>query len=264
VMVNKEMMTNFAIELAFNGFIVANLDWSGHGQSTGALTNLTRDLESVLDDIPIRTPYANMSQLALLGFSMGGGPTYEYAINNTDVKAWVGVGTWADGRISNTSNPNNVLLIIGSLDEAVTFDDVAPSFVNLTGLSLDNIEPNVLYGNINDGSARKIQLVQGVDHLITPWSRDFVISSRNWIYETFYGSKPANFMVYDVRQVYAWMGLAGTIGLVFISAYILADKFNLLKKENTDKTMEEINDNLDDLEFHCKRILDIIFNGRAN
>ncbi|MBD3229658.1 MAG: hypothetical protein GF329_15865 [Candidatus Lokiarchaeota archaeon] len=249
VMVNKEMMTNFAIELAYNGFIVANLDWSGHGQSTGALSNLSMDLEAVLLDISSNAPNANISQLGLMGYSMGGGPTYNYAVNNSNVKAWVGIGTWADGSISNISNPNNVLLIIGSLDEAVSFTDLKPSMANLTGLNSENIEKNTLYGNISNGTARRIQEIPFIDHLFSPWSRDFVMYSRDWIYETFNGVKPSNsILAYDIRQVFVWLGLIGIVGLIFTSSIFLK---NILKinKNNQSSEKEEL-DNLNIFENH--------------
>lgn len=244
VMVNKEMMTNFAIELAYNGFIVANLDWSGHGQSTGALSNLSCDLEAVLLDLPSNAPYANMSELGLMGYSMGGGPTYKYAVNNSDVKAWVGVGTWADGSISNTSNPSNVLLIIGSLDEAVSFSDLKPSMANLTGLSAESIEKNTLYGNISNGTARKVQEIPGIDHLFSPWSRDFVEYSRNWMCETFYGVKPETTLAYDVRQIFVWLGLIGIIGLIFSSSYSLAVLLKINKNDDDSENKELIDSDI--------------------
>ena len=113
VMVNKEMMTNYAIELASRNFIVANIDWRGHGQSTGNLDTslLDLDLEAVISKIPLLVPSANMSELGLIGYSMGGGPTFRYAANHPEVKAWIGVGTNADGDISTETNPNNLLLI---------------------------------------------------------------------------------------------------------------------------------------------------------
>jgi dienelactone hydrolase len=248
VMVDKEMMTNFALELAYNGFIVANLDWSGHGQSTGPLSNLTRDLEVVLSDIPKNAPLANMSELALMGYSMGGGPTYEYAVNNSKVKAWVGVGTWADGSVSNSTNPKNVLLIIGALDEAVKVGDLKAPMANLTGLSAENINKNTLYGNISDGTARKIQEVPFVDHLFSPWSRDFVVSSRDWICETFYGNTPNSMLVYDIRQVFVWLGLIGMIGLVFTSSYVLIKVLKIDKEDNNSAESEVIDINI--LENH--------------
>ncbi|NVM55279.1 MAG: alpha/beta fold hydrolase [Candidatus Helarchaeota archaeon] len=235
VIVNKEMMTTFAIELAYNGFIVANIDWSGHGQSQGPLANLTRDLEVIIAKVSdLLGSLANMSAIALLGYSMGGGPTYQYAVNNSNVKAWVGVGTWADGDISNTTNPRNVLLIVGALDEAISPDQLKNPMVNLTGLSINEIEFETQYGYIHNGTARKIHVVPWADHLITPWHRDFVIPATEWI-TTSFGGAIAPFsqdsVAFDIRNAFAWIGFFSLIGLTFTSATILAKKFQL-KKEN--------------------------------
>ncbi len=233
VIVNKEMMTNFAIELASAGLIVANLDWSGHGQSTAPWGNLSADLEAVIATINDLTDHANMSALALLGYSMGGFGTYPYAVNNSNVKAWVGVGTMADGDISNTTNPRNVLLIIGSLDEGFSPEQTKAAMVNLTGLpSVDDIEFDRLYGNISNGTARKVHFVLGADHLITPWHREFVITATEWILSSFGMEKARGPSPYDVRNIFAWVGFFGLMGLTFISAELLADKFNVRKDSN--------------------------------
>ncbi|NVM30109.1 MAG: alpha/beta hydrolase [Candidatus Helarchaeota archaeon] len=235
IIVNKEMMTNFAIELANYGFIVANLDWSGHGQSTSPFGNLTEDLEAVISQIPLLQPLANMSAMGLLGYSLGGFGTYPYAINNSNVKAWVGVGTRANGDISNTTNPRNVLMIIGSLDEALSPEDAKVPMVNLiNATSVDEVEFEREYGNISIGTARKIHVVPGADHLITPWHRDFVVPAVNWTLRSFGMSLPTTF-AFDVRTVFVWVGFFGLVGLTFCLAVILADKFDIRKKPDSTK-----------------------------
>lgn len=238
VIVNKEMMTNFAIELANYGFIVANLDWSGHGQSTGPLSNLSRDLEAVIAAIPSLVDYENMSALALLGYSLGGFATYPYAVDNPNVKAWVGVGTRADGDISNTTNPRNVLMIVGSLDEALSPEDAKVPMVNLiNATSVDEVEFEREYGDIDLGTARKIHVVPGADHLITPWHRDFVVPTVNWTMRSFGMSLSANpSFAFDVRTVFVWIGFFGLVGLTFCLAVILADKLDIRKNPDSKKT----------------------------
>ncbi len=234
VIVNKEMMTTFAIELASAGVIVANLDWNGHGQSTGELQNLSDDLEAVIAAIPTIQPLANMSAMALLGYSMGGFGTYPYAINNSNVKAWVGVGTLVDGDVSNTTNPRNILLIIGSLDESFSPEETKTEFVNLTGESAENIEFEHLYGDMGNGTARKIHIVPGADHLITPWHRDFVVPATEWILTSFnwpQTASPSN--AFDVRNVLAWVGFLSLVALVFVVGDILADTFKVRKDEDS-------------------------------
>ncbi|MHA1360450.1 MAG: alpha/beta fold hydrolase [Candidatus Helarchaeota archaeon] len=247
IIVNKEMMTNFAIELANRGFIVANLDWSGHGQSSGYWSNLTADLEAVIAAVPGVQPLANMSALALMGYSMGGFSTYPYSVNNTNIKAWVGVGTLADGVISNTTTPSNVLMVVGSLDEAIPLYDAKVAMVNLTGLpSVNDVEVNTLYGSIDNGTARMLHVAPGVDHLITPWSEEVVRVSVDWITLSFGQSLPTAPNVYHLRNLFAWIGFMSTVGLVFTTAAILADKMNLKKSSDetptTDKTQDAMKD----------------------
>ncbi len=239
IIVNKEMMTNFAIELAHRGFIVASLDWSGHGQSTGYLSNLTADLEAVIAKIPTLQPLANMSALALLGYSMGGFATYPYAVNKTNIKAWVGVGTLASGDISNTTTPRNVLMVIGKLEEAISLNDAKIAMVNLTEVpSVDDVELNTLYGNIENGTARMLYVVPWVEHLTTPWSEEVVRISVDWITLSFGKPLPTTPNAFYLRNFFAWAGFIGMVGLVFTIAKILADKLDL--KKNTEGTSADI------------------------
>lgn len=235
IIVNKEMMTSFAMELANAGLIVANLDWNGHGQSTGELGNLADDLEAVIAAIPLLQPLANMSAIALLGYSMGGFGTYPYAVNHSNVLAWVGVGTLPDGAISNTTNPQNVFVIVGSLDEAITPNLIKADMVNLTGVSsADEFEFETLYGSMNNGTARKVHIVPGADHLVTPWHRDFVVPATLWITESLgIPQSPSSSWVFDLRSAFAWIGFLSLVGVLFVSAEILSDKFKVRKDTNS-------------------------------
>lgn len=226
IMVNKEMMTNFATELVDQGYIVASLDWRGHGQSTGNLSRegLYLDLEAVVTDIPAHAP-ADMERIALLGYSMGGFPTYQYAVNHSTVKAWVGVGTVADGSISDKTNPKNVLMVIAKYDEAFSPERAKESMVALTGVELDEIEFEKVYGSINNGTARRIHVVPKADHLTTPWNSDVVMTATSWIGETFEGSPPhISVMVFHKRAVLLFTGFTGLVGLLCVLSFVGAEK----------------------------------------
>ncbi len=241
IIVNKEMMTNFAVELAARGYIVASLDWRGHGLSTGSLdiAKLPLDLEAVIANIPLQAPYADMSTLALSGYSMGGWPTFEYArAHNDTVKAWVGIATFGDATFANLTNPNNALIVVGTLDEGFSATQVKACMVNLTtAVSVNDFKINTLYGNMTNGTARKLQMVPGVDHLMAPWTRDFVVASANWISESFGDTTTSAFSLYvfDVRIILLVIGFSGTCGLVAITGFILANKLRIRKEEGEDK-----------------------------
>ena len=241
IIVNKEMLTNFAMELVYRGYIVASLDWRGHGFSTGELdrTKLPLDLEAVIADIPLRATHANMSALALAGYSMGGWPTYQYALDHNDtVKAWVGIATSGNETHSNQTNPTNVLFVVGDLDEAFSLDVLKTDMVNLTGVpSASAVQINTLYGNMTNGTGRMLRVIPGVDHLMAPWTRDFVFHATNWIAESFGGvtTTALILMAFDVRMVFFVIGIMGLFGMIFVSALILADKLRI-RKEPKDKS----------------------------
>ena len=215
VNVNKEMMSNFAVEFASRGYIVANLDWRGHGRSGGELETdgLLLDLEAVIAAIPHLTVYADMNNLVLLGYSMGGGPTYEYAAHHSTVRAWIGVGTAADGDISTLNNPKNVLMVIATHDEAVSPEEAKHSMVPLTGRPLPDIAFDTTYGDIQEGTARRLQVIPGADHLTTPWDSDFILASVSWIFETFDQGPVTQVSTFNQRVLFLVVGLCGLLGL---------------------------------------------------
>lgn len=214
--VNKEMMSNFAVELASRGYIVASLDWRGHGRSGGELdrNGLILDLEAVVEDIPHHTSQADMDNLAMLGYSMGGFPTYQYAADHSTVKAWIGVGTAADSDISTLHNPQNVLMVIATHDEAVSPQEAKHSMVSLTGKDLEAITFNTTYGQMREGTGRRLQVIPWADHLTTPWDSDFVLAVTSWISETFTGIPLTTVETFNFRILSLCIGVCGLLGLV--------------------------------------------------
>ncbi|NMC07373.1 MAG: alpha/beta fold hydrolase [Candidatus Lokiarchaeota archaeon] len=235
VIVNKEMMTNFAIELAARDFVVASIDWRGHGHSGGTLENNKHilDLEAVIGTIPAIVPTANMSAIGLIGYSMGGGPTFQYAVNHSAVKAWVGVGTAPRGNVANTTNPRNVLVIRGEFDEAFSLKGLVQQMVNLTGVSSPaDVQLDHLYGSIASGNARKLDTVPLADHLTVPWDAAFISSATDWMVQTFDAIVPdLSVMVYHARAFMLFAGLIGLVGLVYGIALMLARALGFKDKE---------------------------------
>ncbi|MBU7013786.1 MAG: alpha/beta fold hydrolase [Theionarchaea archaeon] len=222
IMVNKEMMTNFALELASQGYIVANVDWRGHGQSTGELTRegLIRDLEAVLSDVSVRSS-ADMSKIALLGYSMGGFPTFQYAVETPAVRAWVGVGTAPDETLCSLETPKNVLILIARHDEAFSPEEARLPMSALTGIPPEDIEFGNVYGNLRDGTARSLDVVEMADHLTTPWNSDFVFTATSWISQAF-GDPYEPTSLFHQRVLYLVLGITGFLGLLVSFCYILA------------------------------------------
>jgi dienelactone hydrolase len=227
IMVNKEMMTNFAVELAAQGYIVAAVDWRGHGQSTGDLTRegLIKDLEAVLNDVAVRSP-ADMNRIALLGYSMGGFPTFQYAVDNPAVQAWVGVGTAPDENGSSLETPRNVLMLLAQYDEAFSPEEAKILMSALTGVPAEDIVYGELYGNLNDGTARSLRIIERADHLTTPWNSGFIFGATSWIAQTFGDSYEPTSLFHE-RVLYLILGVTGLLGLLVSLCYILSNYFSL-------------------------------------
>jgi len=215
VVVNKEMMASLALELAAGGCTVAALDWRGHGASGGRLgqrDGLARDLAAVAADLPRRAPESDMDRLALVGFSMGGPPTFRFAAERDAVRTWVGLGTFALSGVGGPQSPRNVLLLIGTLDEAFRPERIRASLDHL--LTEGPAEYDRRYGSIAGGTAREVMLLPGVDHLMIPYHGGVLRRSRNWILESFGLSTDADFVL-GPRLGWLALGLFGLAALMY-------------------------------------------------
>ncbi|MHA1790992.1 MAG: alpha/beta hydrolase [Promethearchaeota archaeon] len=244
VIVNKEMMTNFAIELAARNFVVVNLDWRAHGRSSGTLETekLIMDLEAVLNDVHARMPTANISKLGMIGYSMGGFPTFLYAATHDTVKAWVGVGTAVDPSVSDEKVPNNVLLICGDLDEAFSVNDLRHQMTSITpGISdVSNFQFNRLYGSIENGTARELIRVPLADHLVVPWHPTFIHEATKWMVRTFEGNEAAlSFFYNDIRVIFLLLGMIGLGGTLVSFSLALGSARHLRLKGKTSAQSRE-------------------------
>lgn len=197
VMVNKNFMRTIALDLASQGFVVAALDFRGHGRSGGSLRtgNITDDIRAVKAVLANRGDI-NMSNLGYLGYSMGGGAGFNLLDTDTDFKAMVSLA--AGGRIEYTTP--NLLILHGKWDEAVSYDDILAYMENKTGLAQDNIQEDQVYGTFEDGTALKL-FVSNADHLLAPYDLNSVRESRNWFLQALTGeSNPSpNFTTYYIQ-----------------------------------------------------------------
>ncbi len=215
VVVNKEMMAALSLELAADGCVVAALDWRGHGASGGRLGSrdgLAHDLAAVAADLPRHMPNADMRRLALVGFSMGGPPTFRYAAGSDATRAWVGLGTVAPAGAGGPQNPPNALLLIGTLDEAFRPERVRATMDRL--LTDGPAVYNRRYGSIADGTAREVRLLPGVDHLLIPYHGGVLRRTRNWVLESF-GMPTGGSFALGPRLGWLALGLLGLAVLMY-------------------------------------------------
>jgi len=246
VMVNKEMMRLIALELAKNGFVVVAFDFRGHGQSGGTLppssmagitgvggieqlasdneSGLTKDilaikgyLEEVRNDI-------NMTNLGYVGYSMGGGAGFELLSHDNDFNAMVGLAPLPNYKLTNTSNPRNLLILSGGLDESNPMDALLKVMANKTSVPASSIELNHLYGSFANGTAAKMIVDPYVEHFFTPYDSNFVREIVNWNLQALQGiaTPPADF-AYPVLVLAVIIAMIGALGLFWgVSGPIIA------------------------------------------
>ncbi|MHA1336520.1 MAG: alpha/beta hydrolase, partial [Promethearchaeota archaeon] len=235
IIVNKEMMKSYAIELANAGFLAITLDFRGHGQSSGFLDTelLANDVRAVKAYIEKRNDI-DKNNFGYIGYSMGGDPGQEVVREYKDFKCFIGVGTplslVKEDRINRTLN---VLMIIAKYDEGTRQHDLKEQFGKLLGIDCDEIRYNRLYGSFKEGNAAKAVIDDNSDHITTAWDADFVREARDWIINTFYDYKIVNEDFYvNIRGIILLLQLIGGFGLFFSLIPIISKLIIKGNKEN--------------------------------
>ena len=220
IMSNKEMLKGFAIQLAAAGFVAVPFDFRGHGQSTGELSrgSLTTDIEAIITYLNSRSDI-NTSALGYFGFSMGGGPGIQVVNESTDFKCFIGAGTWLpkEVRKGNSTDPLNILMILGRYDELITPEDLKVGLSNYTGIPIPDLDVNKLYGSFQDGNASMIYLDDNSNHVLGDWDPDFIRETRNFVMNTFPDVKPIDENFYaNTRLFILFLQLLGGFGFFLL------------------------------------------------
>ena len=215
VMSNKEMLKGFAVEFAAAGFVAVSFDFRGHGQSAGDHTggSLTNDIYAIVSYLNTRSDI-DTSNLAYFGFSMGG-IGREVVNESTDFKCFIGAGTWLPTgmRKGDSTNPLNILMILGRYDELITPSDLKVGLSDYTGIPAANLDVNELYGSFEAGNAAKIYLDDLTNHVLGDWDPDFIMEAREFLASSFPDVRPVdeNFVV-NTRLLILSLQLFGGFG----------------------------------------------------
>lgn len=216
IMSNKEMLKSYAIEFAAAGFVAVPFDFRGHGQSTGELDRdlLTNDINAIVSYLNSRSDI-NTSALGYFGFSMGGFPGIEVVSESTDFQCFIGAGTRLpqDRRKGNSTNPLNILMIVGRFDEVINTNELKENLSYYVNEPPSEIDVNRLYGSFQDGNASMIYLDDNSNHVLGNWDPDFIREARNFALNTFPDVRPVDENFYaHTRLLILFLQLLGGIG----------------------------------------------------
>jgi len=213
------------IELTRRGFYVAALDYQGHGESGGSLSEinpvtdvpaLAEDCSKLLDKLETLPFYTevNASQIGLIGHSLGGmvvlmNQALDPRFNAT--VAWaplvnfdpnkLGIispeyATYIPVNLINESNTKNLLIIMHVDDEALSYKDQALKAQNLTNCEVISLSGFIL------GSPHQL------------FSDAALIDSINWFELKFFKSELLNGPIHILFAL-NYVSILITLGLLF-------------------------------------------------
>jgi hypothetical protein len=196
---------------------------------------MVKDIEAIKNYLSTRTD-VDTSNLGYLGYSMGG--LGQYLIDSdTDFKCFIGIGTmlYENLRIGNPSDPLDVLMILARYDEAFQPSDLVGVLANRTGVSLENIDANRIYGSFEHGNATMMYLDDNSNHLLTAWDQDFIREARDWAINSFGINVIDENFYANFRGIVLIVQIFGGVGFFFLSIDPLS---NLILKSKKDREIE--------------------------
>jgi pimeloyl-ACP methyl ester carboxylesterase len=219
---SQQLMQPFAETLARSGYIAVTFDFLGHGRNpvpmhgdiTEGTTITTELLEQLTEVVSFarKLPESN-GRLGLLGHSMASDIVVRFAKANPDVEATVAVSVFSP--VVTAATPRNLLVIVGALE---------PRMLRNEGLRIVNLAAGgtavagETYGDFADGTARKLAIARGVEHIGVLYSRDSMVEALRWMNAAFGQSKEDHV---DSRGQWLALLFSGTVFLAWPMSALL-------------------------------------------
>jgi pimeloyl-ACP methyl ester carboxylesterase len=186
---SQQLMQPFAETLARNGYVAVTFDFLGHGRNPvsmrGNITEGETITSELLQELTEVASFARKlregdGRLAVLGHSMASDIVVRFAKANPFVEATVAVSVFSP--VVTRTSPRNLLVIVGELEPAM----LRSEGLRIVNLSADgNAAPGETYGSFSDGTARKLVLARGVEHIGVLYSHDSMVDALRWINAAF-------------------------------------------------------------------------------
>ncbi|ABD86809.1 dienelactone hydrolase family protein [Rhodopseudomonas palustris] len=213
---SQQLMQPFAVTLARNGYVAVTFDFIGHGRNPvamkGDVNEPTKITGVLVDELGRVADYAKTlpdsdGRLAVLGHSMASDIVVRYAMAHPEVTATVAVSVFSP--VATATSPRNLLVIVGALEPNMLINE-GLRIVNLA--SGGGAVAGQSYGDFKDGSARRLALSSGVEHIGVLYSRDSMAESLQWLNQAF-GHQGSGFL--DRRPPLLALLFGGLIALAW-------------------------------------------------
>ena len=207
---SRQMMQPFAVTLARNGYIAVTFDFPGHGRNATPLRGklgTPERTDSLLDALSAVVDYARMlpdsdGRLAALGHSMAGDIIARYIqAHPGSIDATVAVSPYLSQPVG-ADEPRNLLFIYGEFEPDMILTQGREAIAQVAGEPADTVAEDRTYGDLAVGSARRIVVADGVEHIGVLYAKESLAVARDWLDQAF-GRQGAGTL--DVRG--PWLGL---------------------------------------------------------
>jgi dienelactone hydrolase len=188
---SQQLMQPFATTLSRNGYIAITFDFPGHGRNAAPfvarIEDQARRVELLLGALEAVAAFAGGlpgtdGRMALLGHSMAGDVLLRYAAaHREEVAATVLISPYLAAD-SPTREPRNLLLVYGSWEPEMLSRTGAQAVTDAVG---EPAETGVYYGDFGDGSARRLVLVEGAEHIAVLYARAALSAGLDWLNRVF-------------------------------------------------------------------------------
>jgi dienelactone hydrolase len=228
---SQQLMQPFALTLARNGYVAITFDFPGHGRNaapmTGGLADQNESLRVLLKAMHQMGAYASglagtgdvPGPYAVVGHSMASDIIVRHAQTHQAVQASVGVSLFAPSITATTApdSPRNLLVIDGGLEPQMMAAEALRVVGRVAGPA---VAQDKTYGRFVDGTARRVTLSPGVEHIGVLYSAHTLGQSLAWLDQAF-GRPPAQRPFIDARG--AWLGLLllGVVALAWPLSHLL-------------------------------------------
>ena len=189
------MMDAYNMELARRNFTVISVDLPGHGRSQetfgfDAFFEAVNDAYEAVRHVQLTDPDTDDTLYGILGHSLGAGISLFFENVSIQPQSTViiggGMGDQFGGLVPpiNETNPRNLLLASGILDELVSPQTALDTLARATGVA--SPLPGMTYGNFSDGTARKL-VFSFTNHLFETSDSVIVSESVDWLVRALQG-----------------------------------------------------------------------------
>ena len=220
---SQQLMQPYAVTLARNGYIAVTFDFPGHGRNpqpfVARLEDEARRVGVLLGALEQVAEFAaglpgGDGRLGLVGHSMAGDVLLRYATTHRDqVVASVLISPYMSASAPKTE-PRNLLFVFGALEPEMLHESGRTAIVAASGdpsASTAALPPGVTYGDLADGSARRLVLAPGVEHIGVLYGQGGIGAALDWLNQAF-GHQGDGFI--DAR--------GQALGLLFLGIVALA------------------------------------------